>query len=210
MAGFLLTVVGISLAGVMAPGPITAATLAAGARNRHAGAWVCAGHIAVELPLIALLAGGLGAFLESQGVRTGIGLAGGAVLVLMGVQLLASLRRPQLEDAAPVARHPLWIGVVLSGANPYFFVWWATVGLVLTGRAMDFGWAVLGLFALVHWLCDLGWLEVLSLAGFKGSETWGARGQKIIALVCAIALVGFGGNFVYDAGIGLILPALKL
>jgi hypothetical protein len=44
--GFILTIVGISLSGVMAPGPITAATLAAGERNRNAGAWVCAvlGH----------------------------------------------------------------------------------------------------------------------------------------------------------------------
>ena len=75
----------------MAPGPITAATLAAGERNRHAGAWICVGHIAVELPLIVLLAAGLGTFLESKGVRAGIGLVGGVFLVLMGVQLLGSL-----------------------------------------------------------------------------------------------------------------------
>ena len=65
---FIFTIVGISLSGVMAPGPITAATLAAGERNRHAGAWICIGHIAVELPLILLLAAGLGTFLESKGI----------------------------------------------------------------------------------------------------------------------------------------------
>ena len=62
------------------PGPITAATLAAGERNRHAGAWICIGHIAVELPLILLLAAGLGTFLESKGIRAGIGLVGGPSL----------------------------------------------------------------------------------------------------------------------------------
>ena len=87
----------------------------------------------------------------------------------MGVQLLGSLRKLDADSAAQVQRHPLWIGVVLSGANPYFLLWWATVGLTLTGRAMEFGVMVLILFALVHWLCDLGWLEVLSFAGFKGS-----------------------------------------
>lgn len=35
---------GISLSGVMAPGVITAATLAAGTRNPHAGALVAVGH----------------------------------------------------------------------------------------------------------------------------------------------------------------------
>jgi threonine/homoserine/homoserine lactone efflux protein len=195
---FILTIVGISLSGVMAPGPITAATLAAGARNRHAGAWICVGHIAVELPLILVLAGGLGTFLESEGIRAWIGLAGGVFLLLMGLQLLANLRRPEVASADSAARHPLWIGIVLSGANPYFLLWWATVGLTLTSQAMEFGFLALGLFALIHWLCDLGWLEVLSFVGFKGS-TLGTRIQTVISLVCVVMLLGFGVKFVYDA-----------
>jgi threonine/homoserine/homoserine lactone efflux protein len=202
---FILTIVGISLSGVMAPGPITAATLAAGARNRHAGAWICAGHIAVELPLILILAGGLGTFLESQRIRAGIGLVGGLLLLMMGVQLLASLQKSETGSTASVERHPLWIGVILSGANPYFLLWWATVGLTLTSQAMEFGLVALGLFALVHWLCDLGWLEVLSFAGFNGSS-FGARSQKVISLVCAVMLLGFGMKFVYDSGMGLLSP----
>jgi threonine/homoserine/homoserine lactone efflux protein len=199
---FVFTIVGISLSGVMAPGPITAATLAAGERNRHAGAWICVGHIAVELPLIVLLAAGLGTFLESRGVRAGIGLVGGLLLLLMGLQLLASLRRTETGSTAQVQRHPLWIGVILSGANPYFLLWWATVGLTLTGRAMEFGILALALFAVIHWLCDLGWLEVLSFAGFKGSA-FGRRNQTIILMVCSAMLLGFGVKFVWDAGFGL-------
>ena len=200
---FIFTIVGISLSGVMAPGPITAATLAAGERNRHAGTWICIGHIAVEFPLIVLLAAGLGTFLESKGMRAGIGLIGGVLLLLMGVQLLASLRKSENGSAASVERHPFWIGVVLSGANPYFILWWATVGLTLTSRAMEFGILVLVLFALVHWLCDLGWLEVLSFAGFKGSQAFGNRSQKTISAICAVMLLGFGVKFVYDAAIAM-------
>src|SRR5208337_2495741 len=203
MTSFIFTIVGISLSGVMAPGPITAATLAAGERNRHAGAWVCIGHIAVELPLILLLAAGLGTFLESKGIRAGIGLVGGLLLLLMGVQLLVSLREPEHGSVVSVDRHPFWIGVVLSGANPYFILWWATVGLTLTSRAMEFGILALVLFAIVHWLCDLGWLEVLSFAGFKGSRAFGNRSQKLISAICAAKLLGFGVKFVYDAAIVL-------
>ena len=203
VTGFLLTVVGISLSGVMAPGPITAATLAAGAKDRHAGVWICAGHIAVELPLILILTGGLGSFLELQGVRAWIGVVGGLVLLLMGLQLLASLRKVAVSSAANIDRHPLWIGVVLSGANPYFLLWWATVGLAITGQAMELGVMALVLFALLHWACDLGWLELLSFAGFKGSKAFGDRRQKVIAAVCAVALIGFGVKFIYDASVGL-------
>jgi hypothetical protein len=61
------------------------------------------------------------------------------------------------------------------------------------------------LFAMVHWLCDLGWLEVLSMAGFQGSEIFGQRAQLVISAVCGLVLLGFGGKFLYDAGVGMSL-----
>ena len=199
MFGFIFTAVVISLSGVMAPGPITAATLSAGARWRHAGAVIGLGHIAVELPLIVLLVAGAGTFVQSVAMRTGIGLAGGLFLLLMGAQTLLSLRTENGSPDAPVQRHPFWTGVVLSGANPYFLVWWATVGLALTTSAMEYGWVALLLFAIVHWICDVGWLEVLSMAGFKGSQRFGRKCQTTIAVVCALAFFGFGLSFVWDA-----------
>jgi threonine/homoserine/homoserine lactone efflux protein len=199
MLAFLLSTVAISLSGVMAPGPITAATLAAGARSRHAGAMIALGHAVVEMPLILLLVVGLGRFLESPAARMGIGLAGGVVLVFMGVQLLLSLRNGNTGAEASVQRHPLVIGMVLTAANPYFLVWWATVGLALASKAMAIGVLMLAAFALVHWLCDLGWLEVLSLAGFKGAEVFGRRAQVAVSAVCGMMLLGFGMKFVWDA-----------
>jgi threonine/homoserine/homoserine lactone efflux protein len=200
LLGFLVTTVAISLSGVMAPGPITAATLAGGTRSRHAGALIALGHLVVELPLILLLVAGLGKFLQFSGTRVAIGLGGGAFLLLMGVQLLRSLRATDSVSASSTQRHPFWSGVVLTGANPYFLVWWATVGLTLASQAMEFGLLVLGLFALVHWLCDLIWLEMLSLVGFKGTGAFGQRSQKIVSGVCGVLLLGFGVKFVWDAG----------
>lgn len=201
MFGFLVTTVAVSLSGVMAPGPITAATLAAGARSRHAGVLVALGHLVVELPLILLVGAGIGAFLQSSGTRVGVGLAGGTLLLLMGGQLLASLRDAGSAPASSTERHPVWSGIVLTGANPYFLLWWATVGLTMAGRAMEYGLMVLGLFALVHWLCDLIWLEVLSVVGFQGAEAFGQHSQKVVSGVCGVLLLGFGLKFVWDAGV---------
>jgi threonine/homoserine/homoserine lactone efflux protein len=204
LLGFVITAVGISLSGVLAPGPITAATLAAGTRHRHAGFQIALGHIAVELPGILLLFVGLGAFLNSSGVRAGIGLAGGAFLLLMGVQLLMSLRASQNDAEAPAERHPFWTGSLLTVTSPYFWIWSATVGLTLTTQALEISLLALALLASVHWLCDLGWMEVLSLAGFKGSQVFGRRGQQFVSAFCAVMLLGFGLKFIYDAGIGLL------
>jgi threonine/homoserine/homoserine lactone efflux protein len=200
MLSFIVSAVAISLSGVMAPGPVTAATLAAGARRRHAGAWIGIGHIAIELPLIVLLAAGVGALVESQAVRAGIGLTGGVFLLIMWVQLLLSAGKAEGEAGAPVQRHPFWTGVILTGANPYFWIWGATVGLTLTTQALQFGLLALAWFALIHWMCDLGWLEILSLAGFKGSELFGQRSQQVVSIVCAVLLLGFGLKYVIDAG----------
>ncbi|MFZ1935186.1 MAG: LysE family transporter [Thermoguttaceae bacterium] len=206
MVDFLLSAVAISLSGVMAPGPITAATLAAGARSRHAGALIALGHAVVEMPLILLLAAGIGTFFRSPTVKSGIGLAGGGVLVLMGIQLLFSLRQPKTESQAAVQRRPFITGIVLTGANPYFLFWWATVGLALATQAVEYGAAVLLAFGVIHWLCDLVWLEVLSVAGFQGSQAFGLRSEKLISVVCAVVLFGFGLKFLYEAGIGLLSP----
>jgi threonine/homoserine/homoserine lactone efflux protein len=196
---FLLQSIVISMSGVLAPGPVTAAALAAGARRRHAGALIAAGHGVVEFPLVLLIMAGVGSVLASRGFRIGIGLVGGAFLVTMGIQMLRSASAPAAVADTGKRRYPLLTGIVLTAGNPYFLVWWATVGLTLTAQAMEIGILAFGLFALVHWLCDLTWLEVLSLASHKGSRVLGGRVQRIVLGVCAVALLGFGVMFIAGA-----------
>jgi len=195
---FLLQAMLISLSGVMAPGPLTAAALAAGTRSRHAGARMALGHGVVEFPLLFLIMVGLGTLLASDAARVGIGVAGGGFLIYMGVQMIRNLRA-----ADPAVQYgqqgPLRTGIVLSASNPYFLFWWATVGLALASRALELGVLALVLFAAAHWLCDFVWLEALSLASFKGSKILGGRNQRIILTVCALALLFFGVMFIHDA-----------
>ncbi len=199
MISFLFTATAISLSGVLAPGPMTAATLAAGTRSRHAGALIALGHAVVELPLVLIIIAGAGALFEMEAVKLTIGLAGGAFLLLMGGQLLAASRHVAATASVSDTRHPLLTGIVLTAANPYFLIWWATIGLALATQAIDFGLVAFALFALIHWLCDLVWLEMLSLASNKGAELLGDRIQRIVLIVCGLMLLGFGGKFLYDA-----------
>ena len=204
LIGFLLQAVLISLSGVMAPGPLTAAALASGTRCRHAGAWIAVGHGVVEFPLMLLIMSGLSTLLASPHVRVGIGLAGGAFLLFMGVQMLTSLRAGADPAAHHVRRGPFWTGIILSAGNPYFLFWWATVGLALASQAVELGILAFGLFAIAHWLCDLVWLEALSVASFKGSRLLGDRNQRFVLGICALALLFFGVLFLHDASRQLI------
>jgi len=204
LIGFLLQAVVISLSGVMAPGPVTAVTLAAGTRSKHAGALIAVGHGIVEFPLMLLVVAGIGALFELKGVTIGIGLVGGAFLLFMGAQILAGLSQRTDPTDKYAGKSPVWIGVILTGGNPYFLLWWATVGLALTSRALQFGAMAFALFAVIHWLCDLIWLEALSWASFKGAKILGPKSQRIVLAVCSLALILIGLTFLYDAGSALL------
>jgi len=196
---FLIEVVLISLSGVMAPGPVTAAAIAIGARWRCAGPLIAVGHGIVEFPLMILIVLGMDRLLKSAATQVVIGLAGGMFLLIMAVQMLLSLRDAQNPNAKATKSGPVVAGIVLSAGNPYFLLWWATVGLTLAMTAKGLGiWAFV-LFALVHWLCDLVWLGALSWASFKGSAFLGPRVQRTVLLICLAALFIFGLLFIYNA-----------
>ncbi len=201
---FLAKVVGISLSGVMAPGPVTAAAIAMGARNRFAGVLMAIGHGIVEFPLIVLITLGMGVILKSSATKIVIGFAGGAFLLFMAIQMMRSLSGTEDREVKVTSSGPLAAGIILSGSNPFFLIWWASVGLNLAITAAGFGIWAFALFAIVHWLCDLIWLSVLSLASFKGSVLLGPRRQKKVLFVCSLALFGFGLFFIYNAASTLV------
>ena len=196
---FLIEVVIISLSGVMAPGPVTAAAIAMGARSRYAGPLIAIGHGVIEFPLMILIILGMDKIFKSTTTQIVIGLAGGMFLLIMAIQMLRSLRDTKNSEANVTKSRPVVAGIVLSGGNPYFLVWWATVGLTLAMTAKGLGiWAFV-LFAIIHWLCDLVWLSALSWASFKGSMLLGPRVQQIVLLICSAALFVFGLFFIYNA-----------
>ena len=197
---FLAGAVVVSLSGVMAPGPMSAVTISVGARNRHAGALIAIGHAVVEFPLMLLIMGNARKLLESGTVRMVIGLLGGIFLLYMAVQILCTGAKSEGREASHSRRGPIVTGIILSGGNPYFLMWWATIGLALATRARQLGVLAFGLFALVHWLCDLIWLEALSWASFKGSTLLGKRAERCVLIICSIALLFISGVFLYEAG----------
>jgi threonine/homoserine/homoserine lactone efflux protein len=196
---FLISAVVISLSGVMAPGAVTAATIAQGTRSKHAGALIAIGHGIIEIPLIFFIMLGLGTILKAHGVKITIGLAGGAFLVWMGGQMLRQIRKADFAPEKTYTTGPISTGFILSISNPYFLLWWASVGLNLAMKARTFGIGAFALFAFIHWLCDLIWLEILSAASFKGTTLLGLKAQRIVLAICGAALVFFGAMFGYDA-----------
>lgn len=194
---FLGSVVAISLTGVMMPGPVTAVTIAKGYRHRKAGALVALGHGVIELPLIVLLYFGFARFFETTEVRIVVGLVGGLMLLWMALSILKT------KPLAISARHDsprgsVVAGVVTTSSNPYFFLWWATVGAALLASAQEFGGGAVAAMAAIHWLCDAGWLFLISLVVFKSKRLWTDKVHRTVFGICAAVLGGFGIWFIYS------------
>ena len=192
---FLFTAVVISLSGVMAPGPITAITIGKGSKSPYAGALIAIGHGIVEFPLMVAIFYGLGYLLNSSYVKSAIGLLGGLFLLIMGVSMFRSIKQVELNPNKD-SRSPIIDGIVLSLGNPYFLIWWATIGATLILRAVNFGILGFIIFALVHWLCDFFWYYFLSVLSFKGGQFFGKKFQKIVFATCGVMLLFFGGKFI--------------
>ncbi len=200
---FLIQAILISLSGVLAPGPLTVVVVGKGAKSPHAGALIALGHGIVEFPLMILILVGLGPLLRHSVAGAIIGLLGGLVLLWMGVGLLRSLRAGQSVELYKETS-PLMAGILMSAGNPYFIVWWATVGATLVFRASEFGIWQFAVFAVVHWSLDLIWYFFLASASYRGTRILGERFLLGVRLVCGLLLLFFGIRFILDASGGFI------
>ena len=177
LLSFLAEAVSISLSGVMSPGPITAVAVGRGGESPYAGPLVALGHGLVEFPLIALVGWGFGFLVETAWVRTAIALVGGLVLLVMGIGMLRGRKRAG-PAGEPAHRLPLVAGALLSVGNPFFLVWWVTVGAALIGRSLQFGaWGPLVL-GLAHWSVDLTWCTLLSASPIAAGVPLGRASRR--------------------------------
>jgi len=194
---FLLKVAVISSSGALAPGPLTAATAALGAREGWKGGLkVGLGHLIVELPLVFLIGLGLVAFL-SENFLTILSFIGGVFLLLFSyLTARDALKVKSLSKSASTS--PLFVGLSLSALNPFFIAWWAGVGSPLIVEAVGYwGLIGIGIFYAAHVWLDFAWLTTLakitSLSGFS------LRIYRGLLFVLAVLVALFGIDFIHYA-----------
>ena len=195
----------ISLSGVMSPGPLTAFLIARGRESPWAGLWVTLGHALAEVPLIIALYAGLQPFFEIQGIREGVSLLGGGVLIYLGSGVFRSFRAPGNEPKSVLRRNSITGGVLLTLLNPYWVLWWLTIGASLITRTSEYGLlAGLAGMIIVHLAADAVWAVFVTWSSNQGSRMIGETGWKRIEQGCAWVMLGFGAFFVYDGLRGIL------
>ncbi len=122
----------IALSGALMPGPLLTITLSESSRRGFlAGPLIVLGHGILELVLVLLLLLGLAPMLKNDQVIGSVGLVGAVVLIWMAVGMIRSLPSLSLEGMSKdnKSTNPVWAGILMSLANPYWIIWWASIGL---------------------------------------------------------------------------------
>jgi threonine/homoserine/homoserine lactone efflux protein len=196
MIAALGTVVVTSLSGVMMPGPMFTVTLAKSLKSPWAGVLVSLGHAVIEVPLILLVYFGLVNFFQNEIVKLVLSVLGGGMIVWMGIDLFRA-RRKLAREGRDTSYNAFVAGILMSGLNPFFLVWWVTVGSLLLMNFLDAvgSWG-LPFFIIVHWLCDLVWLSIVSVTIYKTHSFWGEKWQEWVFIILSLVLLYFGVQFI--------------
>lgn len=203
----LLSSIVIALSGAMMPGPLLTITISESTRRGPmTGPLLILGHAILELILIIALLMGLGPVLKNELFFIIIALIGGIIMFWMAWGMFRSL--PSLSvntDIQTKQKNNLLLsGALLSLANPYWIIWWATIGIGYIVYSEKLGlWGVI-FFFIGHITGDFIWYSAISIAVSKGKKLFTNKTYRILIGVCGSFLVGFAIYLMFTALIKMI------
>jgi threonine/homoserine/homoserine lactone efflux protein len=218
----------IALSGALAPGPLLVVAIREAAqRGFWVGPMLILGHGILELLLVVALALGLSEFMAGELVLGIIGLVGGIVLVGMGSVTVVRGWRGATVPVGNSPSHPLprrersgeggdapqsfplsktkmigW-GTLASLSNPYWFLWWATLGVTYMVWSLRLGVPGVTSFFTGHILADFTWYSLVTFIIATGRKLMSDAIYRGLLVACGLALLAMGGYFIVS-GLGFI------
>jgi L-lysine exporter family protein LysE/ArgO len=163
----------------------------------RAGFLLGLGAVTVDVAYVVLASFSVRLFLDRPRIMLGMGVAGGAFLILLGLECLRSVRKQWAEpegEAGPPPRRNYLIGLVMTALNPMTLAFWffapKMTGVKESGEMplLCVGVAV-GTFS---WVCFFA--ALMSAAGKKGKQ----RAVALANLAGGLTLLGFGGRAIWQ------------
>ena len=200
---FLATVILVSVSGVLGPGPLfLASTLRATRIGTRSGLQCAIGHTIVEAPLVFGLSLGLSTLLSPTSVRIIAIIGGSALLVFAASQFVQASRNIELHMNLPSfwQKQPgVILGVIFTALNPFFIIWWLTVGSVMISQALLLGaFGGVALMFGAHIWMDFAWLGGTAAVAGRGRLLLG-RWFRWVLVVFGVAMAYFGVAFLLSA-----------
>jgi threonine/homoserine/homoserine lactone efflux protein len=79
-----------------------------------------------------------------------------------------------------------------SAANPYFWIWWLSIGSAMVIAGLEGGLILVLAFMFGHWTADTAWYTAVSTSVSKGRTILSETAYKKTIVICGIFLIIFG------------------
>lgn len=208
---FFFYVILVSTSGVFSPGPLFFVNLFYGSKyGSIMGLKIAVGHTLVEFPLLVLLFYAISKFsvvsLSDSDILKIIGIVGGVFMIFFSfIQVYPVIKNKSLEtnnqNSRYAIKNAILVGMIFTGLNPFFLVWWSTIGLKLVSDSVNnFGYlsGIILLFFSHIWM-DYFWLWITSFMSSKGRSIIKQKFYRILLLSFSTIIGIFGVNLLVSA-----------
>ncbi|MDW3631650.1 MAG: LysE family transporter [Nitrososphaeraceae archaeon] len=202
---FSLQVILVSTSGVLSPGPLFFINILYGSKyGSFVGLKIASGHALVEFPLIIALSYGLYSFSYtlhvSDVIFKFIGLTGGIFLILFSILQIISILKDKSTNSQVITnpkfniKNPILVGLIFTILNPFFLVWWLTIGSKLISDSIINFDIVEGIsiIFLSHIWMDYFWLWFTSFMINKGKSIIKEKVYRMFVFAISVILGIYG------------------
>ena len=202
---FSLQVILVSTSGVLSPGPLFFINILYGSKyGSFVGLKIASGHAIVEFPLIIALSYGLYSFSYtlhlSDVIFKVIGLIGGIFLLFFAILQIISILKNKSTNSQVITnpkfnmKNPILAGFIFTIINPFFLVWWITIGSkLISDSVINFGILEgISIIFLSHIWMDYFWLWFTSFMINKGKSIINEKVYRIFVFAISVILGIYG------------------
>lgn len=201
----------VGFSGALTPGPMLTLVISSTARK---GFWtsffIVAGHALLELAVVIAFFMGFIRYLENPLIAKIIGIVGGIFLLYLGVDILISVKRNRflidfksiIMDRTITIRSTGIImlkGVLVSLMNPYWYIWWISIGAAFIIKSVKFDVGGVTAFFTGHISADFIWYLFIGFLISTGRRFFNQKIYNIILIICSLFLFYLGIKFIVDA-----------
>jgi len=201
----------VAFSGALVPGPMLTLVISSVAEK---GFWtsffIVVGHSLLELLVVISFFLGVIKHLENPLIVKIIGILGGVFLLYLGVDIIISIfRKKYIIDFKSIVKKRtitgkstvivILKGVLVSLMNPYWYIWWITIGAAFIIKSVEFNIPGISSFYLGHISADFIWYLFIGFLINTGRKFFNQKIYNGILAACSIFLFYLGIRFIIEA-----------
>jgi len=201
----------VAFSGALVPGPMLTLVISSVAEK---GFWtsffIVVGHSLLELLVVISLFLGVLKYLENPLIVKIIAILGGVFLLYLGVDIIISIfRKKYIIDFKSIVKKRtitgkstvivILKGILISLMNPYWYIWWITIGAAFIIKSVEFNIPGISSFYLGHISADFIWYLFIGFLINTGRKFFNQKIYNGILAACSIFLFYLGVRFIIEA-----------